>query len=152
MSAKKTATKKPTAKSTKTTKASPKANAKSKAKASPAKPKIKTVEETPEGLVEVKPAAAAETTAKAKKVKAPKEPKVKKVSALDAAAKVLAESDKPMNAIQMITAMAAKGYWTSPGGKTPHATLYAAMMREINDKGAEARFKKADRGQFALNA
>jgi hypothetical protein len=27
-----------------------------------------------------------------------------------------------MNTKAMIEAMAAKGYWTSPGGKTPHAT------------------------------
>ena len=32
---------------------------------------------------------------------------------------------EPMNAKEMIEAMAAKGYWTSPGGKTPHATLYS---------------------------
>ena len=40
----------------------------------------------------------------------------------------------------------------SPGGKTPHATLYAAMLREIANKGAKARFKKVDRGLFAFNA
>jgi hypothetical protein len=41
-----------------------------------------------------------------------------------------------------------KGLWTSPGGKTPHATLYASILREINTKGKDARFKKVDRGQF----
>ena len=46
--------------------------------------------------------------------------------------------------------MSAKGYWTSPGGQTPHATLYAAILREINVKGSEARFQKTDRGRFAL--
>ncbi len=45
--------------------------------------------------------------------------------------------------------MAAKGYWKSPGGKTPAATLSAAMTREINTKGKIARFKKVDRGLFA---
>jgi len=59
-----------------------------------------------------------------------------KLSALDAAAKVLAESGEPMTARGMIEAMTAKGYWTSPGGKTPHATLYAAIIREIATKGA----------------
>ncbi len=48
--------------------------------------------------------------------------------------------------------MAAKGYWTSPGGQTPHATLYSAILREINSKGDAARFTKADRGQFTLVA
>jgi hypothetical protein len=45
--------------------------------------------------------------------------------------------------------MAAKGYWTSPGGKTPAATLYSALLREIKVKGAQARFQKTERGKFA---
>jgi hypothetical protein len=39
--------------------------------------------------------------------------------------------------------------WTSPGGKTPHATLYSAILREIQVKGDAARFVKAERGKFA---
>jgi hypothetical protein len=78
-----------------------------------------------------------------------KEKKARKVSALDAAAAVLASSREPMNAQSLIKAMADKGLWTSPGGKTPHATLYAAMIREINEKGKEARFAKVERGLFA---
>ena len=53
------------------------------------------------------------------------------------------------SAKEMIEAAEAKGYWKSPGGKTPHATLYSAIIREIKAKGAEARFRKADRGKFA---
>jgi short subunit dehydrogenase-like uncharacterized protein len=75
----------------------------------------------------------------------------KTMSALDAAAKVLSESKEPMRAKEMIERMAAKGYWKSPGGKTPHATLYAAILREIGAKGKDARFKKMDRGLFAAN-
>jgi HB1, ASXL, restriction endonuclease HTH domain len=75
-----------------------------------------------------------------------------KLSALDAAAKVLGEAKEPMNTKQMIEAMAQKGYWTSPGGKTPHATLYSAILREIDTKGTDARFKKTERGMFALKA
>jgi hypothetical protein len=74
----------------------------------------------------------------------------KKMSALDAAAKILAETGRPMNCQELIGAMAAKGYWTSPGGKTPHSTLYAAMGKEIATKGEQSRFVKADRGKFAL--
>ena len=73
-----------------------------------------------------------------------------KLSALDAAAKVLAEAGEPLNAKQMIDAMAEKGYWKSPGGKTPHATLYAAIVREITVKAAESRFRKTERGLFTL--
>ncbi len=77
--------------------------------------------------------------------------KPKRLSALDAAAQVLQKAGKPMRSQEMIAAMAEQGLWTSPAGKTPHATLYAAMLREINDKGTGARFKKVDRGQFEFN-
>ena len=91
-----------------------------------------------------------------KKEAAPKAPKAapkdKKLSALDAAAKVLQEAGQPMNCQEMIAAMAAKGYWTSPAGKTPAATLYAAMAREIKIKADQARFQKAARGQFVYQA
>ena len=87
----------------------------------------------------------------AKATKPAAEAKAKKVSALDAAYQVLLASKEPMNCQDMIKAMAEKKLWTSPGGKTPHATLYAAILREINVKEAEARFKKTDRGHFAAN-
>jgi HB1, ASXL, restriction endonuclease HTH domain len=100
------------------------------------------------------PAAAGATTeskkpAKAGKAKKTKQPKDKKLSAIDAAAQVLAGSKGPMNAKQMIEALAAKALWTSPGGKTPHATLYSAIIREIAIKGKDSRFVKAERGKFA---
>jgi hypothetical protein len=91
-----------------------------------------------------------QATAKPKRQrKAPAEPKAKKVSALDAAAKVLAEEARPMTCKELIAAMAAKGYWTSPGGQTPDATLYSALVREITVKGTHSRFQKTARGQFA---
>jgi hypothetical protein len=80
-----------------------------------------------------------------------KEPKAKKISALDAAAKVLSDSNEPLNTRQMIEKMAEKGLWKSPGGKTPHATLYSAILREITTKGKEARFTKTERGKFQAN-
>ncbi len=54
-----------------------------------------------------------------------------------------------MTCRQIVEVAAEKGYWKSPGGKTPHATLYSAMIREIATKGAEARFRKTERGKFA---
>jgi hypothetical protein len=90
-----------------------------------------------------------EKAPKTSKVPKPaKEPKANRVSALDAAAQVLAASDVPMRAKEMIIAMEAKKLWTSPGGKTPEATLYAAIIREIAAKGTAARFKKHERGVF----
>ena len=70
------------------------------------------------------------------------------MSALDAAAKVLAETGQPMTCQEMIDAMASKGYWSSPGGQTPAATLYSAILRETSKKGAQARFRKEARGKF----
>jgi hypothetical protein len=99
-----------------------------------------------------KKAQAAKPAATKAKPAAPKgEATAKKLSAIDAAAKVLATAKEPMNCKELIEAMAAKNLWTSPGGKTPHATLYSAILREINTKGKDARFKKTERGQFAAN-
>ena len=72
-----------------------------------------------------------------------------KSSALDAAARVLRESGQPMSCPELIEQMAAKGYWTSPKGKTPASTLYAAIAREVKLKGAASRFIKTGPGRFA---
>jgi hypothetical protein len=73
----------------------------------------------------------------------------KKLSCVAAALKVLSEAIEPMNAQEMITAMTEAGYWTSPGGKTPHATLYSAILRELT-KGDDSRFVKTERGRFTI--
>ena len=96
------------------------------------------------------PSAAAKRTRQSKK--AADDAKERKLSALDAAAKILGETGQAMTCPELISAMAAKGYWTSPGGKTPQATLYAAIAREITTKDGHSRFRKADRGKFALAA
>src|SRR5438045_1000387 len=88
--------------------------------------------------------------AASKSAKSTSDTKFKQLSAIDAAAKVLGESKEPLNCKQIVDAMGAKGYWTSPGGKTPHATLYSAILREIKARGKEARFKKTERGRFTL--
>ena len=72
----------------------------------------------------------------------------KKLSCVTAAIKVLTESTEPLNAKEIIDAMVAKGYWTSPGGKTPHATLTSAILRDLA-KGDVSRFIKSERGRFA---
>jgi hypothetical protein len=96
--------------------------------------------------------ATAEKPAKAMKPAKEKKPAAeKKMSAIDAAAKLLGDAGEPMNCKAIIEGIAAKGYWTSPGGKTPHATLYSAIIREISVKGKESRFTKTDRGNFAFN-
>ena len=62
-------------------------------------------------------------TGKAKSKKADGGQNPKRVSALDAAAQVLAQAERPMRAQELIAAMAQQGLWSSPAGKTPHATL-----------------------------
>lgn len=100
----------------------------------------------------------ATTTKKAPKPAAPKaratkgkkgKPADKKLSQIDAAIRVLAEAKEPMNCQAMVEAMQAKGFWASPGGKTPSQTLYSSILRDIR-KGKDARFVKADRGTFAF--
>jgi hypothetical protein len=91
------------------------------------------------------------TATKARSKKADGNKKPKRISALDAAAQVLKSAGKPMRAQELIAAMAERNLWQSPGGKTPHATLYAAMVREARDKGDASRFAKVDRGMFAFN-
>jgi hypothetical protein len=95
-----------------------------------------------------KPAAKNATVAK----HAAKESKTdaKKLSQMAAAVAVLTKASEPMNCKAMVEAMSQQGLWTSPGGKTPEATLYASILREINAKGKDARFVKVERGQFAL--
>ena len=96
-------------------------------------------------------AAKPEEAGKSQSAKSPKsakrnaDAKPQKLSAIDAAAKLLADTGAPMNCQEMIKAMAEKGYWTSPGGKTPHATLYSSILRELQTKGKDARFKKTER-------
>jgi hypothetical protein len=96
-------------------------------------------------------------TAKSKQTAAGRSPAVaagatttKPLSAVAAAAQVLRETGQALSCPELIAAMAAKGYWTSPRGQTPSATLYAALTREIQHKGPSARFCKAERGKFAL--
>jgi HB1, ASXL, restriction endonuclease HTH domain len=73
-----------------------------------------------------------------------------RLSAVDAAAKVLGETGQALSCPQLIALMAARGYWTSPGGKTPQATLCSALVRDIAAKGPNSRFVKSQRGKFAV--
>ncbi|MBL8825202.1 MAG: winged helix-turn-helix domain-containing protein [Planctomycetia bacterium] len=53
-----------------------------------------------------------------------------------------------MTCPELIDVMATEGLWSSPGGKTPANTLYAAISRDIKDKGKASAFRKAERGRF----
>jgi hypothetical protein len=105
---------------------------------------LTVVEVPPTEVVSIEPSP--KTTKRIKPKREGETPK--KLSALSAAARVLAESDEPLSVKQMVEQMSEKGYWSSPGGKTPHATLYSAILREIAGKGELSRFVKTDRGRF----
>lgn len=68
------------------------------------------------------------------------------LSCLDAAAVVLADAEAPMTARDLVTAMAERKLWTSSSGKTPHATVYAGMFREIHAKGDQSASPKPGAG------
>lgn len=77
-------------------------------------------------------------------------PAAKRKGILGIAAEMLARSKKPMGSKEIVERAIADGLWQT-SGKTPSATLYAAMIREIAAKGKDARFKKVDRGLFTSN-
>jgi hypothetical protein len=82
--------------------------------------------------------------------KAKPEPKPKKVSALEAAAKVLATTGEPMTTKGMIEAMTERGLWTSPAARRRRRRS-TAILREVATKGTKARFRKTAPGHFAFN-
>jgi len=77
-------------------------------------------------------------------------PGAKRSSGLDAAAQVLNEAGEPMSCKAMVERMLADGLWHT-SGKSPQATIYAALIREIAKKGDASRFRKTGPGKFTLN-
>ena len=94
-------------------------------------------------------AAAAATGNIATGIVIPMPAKKKKVSGLDAAVIVLREAGTPLNCGDITQKMLETGLWRT-AGKTPANTLYSAIIAEIAKKGAASRFRKTDRGLFAL--
>jgi hypothetical protein len=116
-----------------------------------AKPKAAAKEAAPAADVgpTAKPGAKVAPEAKGKKPKAAKTKGERKPGILTLAADVLKDAKAPMDCKAIVEKVLAKGLWHTKG-KTPAATLYAAIIREIAAKGKDARFLKVERGQFAL--
>lgn len=68
---------------------------------------------------------------------------------LEAAVVVLREATEPLNAQDLVRRMIDRGLWTT-AGKTPAATIYAAIIREIRGKGLATRFHRAGKGRFTI--
>jgi len=92
---------------------------------------------------------AAEEGRKAKKAKAAKPKGERKPGCLDAAAQVLADAGEPLGCSEIMNRILKRGLWATEG-KTPAATLYSALLRNVR-KGAASKFCKAAKGQFTLN-
>ncbi len=153
----KTQTTKPTSKPTKATATSePSSNDKARADA------LARLNATPDKDATKRPTKAVTESAAKPAPKASAKPAAKRLSALDAAAQVLQglpvkEAKSGLSSQDLIDRMTAAGLWTSPGGQTPAATLYAAMIREIASKGGASRFVRLEsadgsaRGRFAAS-
>jgi len=133
-------TKKTTTKKT-ARKATPKKNATAR-KATRANTAATPAKAKPKSATKAKPA---KNATPPKQTATPNKPK--RASGLDLAAQVLAKAGEPLSAKAIAERAIAAGWKTS--GKTPHATLYAAIIREIAKKGKDARFIKTERGRFA---
>jgi hypothetical protein len=78
-------------------------------------------------------------------------PQEKRLSLIDAAVQVLGDAKEALGCKQMVERIIERDLWSPrSGGKTPHATLYSAILRDIQKHGDDARFTKVDRGQFTL--
>ena len=77
----------------------------------------------------------------------------KRMGLVSAAIRVLGDAgdDAAMNCHELVKLAIERGLWQPRAGKTPANTLYAALLRETRDKGEASRFRKTDRGKFALN-
>jgi hypothetical protein len=68
---------------------------------------------------------------------------------LDAAAVVLRESKTPLSTREIVALIVERKLW-KPTGTTPWQTLNTALNRDIAANGTQSRFKKKDRGKYAL--
>ena len=98
------------------------------------------------------PAAAADKSSEAQAPATTSEVKEKKMGLVSATIQILKDgANAPMNVREMVEQVTAKGLWSpARGGKTPAASLYASIFREIKQKGEASRFTQTDRGKFAL--
>jgi len=71
------------------------------------------------------------------------------LSLLDAAAVVLRKSKTALSTREIIALVVERKLW-EPTGTTPWGSLSAALNREIQANGTQSRFRKRERGKYAL--
>ena len=82
----------------------------------------------------------------------PGRPAASGLSQMAAALKILEEEGRPMKCKEIIELCGQRGYWSSPGGRTPEAALFSQFSKEIRLKGDASRVIKAGPGLFALQS
>ena len=70
-----------------------------------------------------------------------------KMSGLDSAAFILRREGRPMRVKEIAEMAIHEGLW-EPAGLTPWASIASAIIREIDAKGLDSRFYKADTGLY----
>lgn len=73
----------------------------------------------------------------------------RKPALLDFAVRVLRDSSEPLGTKEMVAKILGAGWWNTKG-RTPEATLYSAIIREIGSRDGKTRFVKIGRGRFTL--
>ena len=71
------------------------------------------------------------------------------LSLLDATAIVLRDSKKALSTREIIALVVERKLW-QPAGSTPHASLNAALNRDLQANETQSRFKKTERGKYEL--
>lgn len=105
----------------------------------------------PKSAKPAKPAKARSKPTPKESATKPADAQPKRMSGLSAAAEVLRlAGGTPMKVADMTAKARELGLWT-PAGKTPAATMNAALIKEIATKGGASRFRKHSRGLFELN-
>ena len=102
----------------------------------------------PKAAASEKPKAAKKAASKPRASATKPMAKPKKISGLTAAFMVLVDVNKELGVKEIVHIAAEKGWWKSEA-KTPAATVYAAIIREIAAKGDKSRFRRGKaRGTF----
>ena len=100
---------------------------------------------SPADATSVPNAPAANVAKKGRTPKSAPAEKPKRMGGLDVAAQLLLAAAKPMSCKELVEDMLARKLWSTTG-KTPVATIYAAIIRDIAANGMESRFRKTARG------
>lgn len=72
------------------------------------------------------------------------------MNSLEAAYQILKEVGKPLRVEEITQRILKQGLWET-GGKTPDATVEANLSKDIIRNGNKSRFRRVDKGTFALN-